>query len=146
VHQLVIKLWSYQDARYDCEKKNQNNLNVLDIFPVAFTFFLTNVSTLSTWDWPRTLYQNTIKIKRNRSLHTNNGLLAKMESSYVTTCFSLHLWPSSGYNLIALRFYTGCPTRYRTRHFFNNSKTNKDIAMKFEQQYVHCRHVSYAIR
>jgi len=32
--------------------------------------------------------------------------------------------------------YTECPTRYRTRHFFNNSKTNEDIATKFEQEYV----------
>jgi hypothetical protein len=24
--------------------------------------------------------------------------------------------------------HTGCPTRYRTRHFFNNFTTNKDIA------------------
>jgi len=32
-----------------------------------------------------------------------NGLLAKMESSYVTV-----LWPSSGYNLVALRVYTIC--------------------------------------
>jgi hypothetical protein len=29
--------------------------------------------------------------------------------------------------------YTGCPTRYRTRHFFNNSNTNEDIATKFEK-------------
>ena len=45
-------------------------------------------------------------MERNRSLNTTNGLLAKMESIYVTTCFSLHLWPSSGYNLVAfiLRF------------------------------------------
>jgi len=28
---------------------------------------------------------------------------------------------------------TVCPTRYRTRHFFNNSNTNEDIATKFEQ-------------
>jgi len=34
--------------------------------------------------------------------------------------------------------YTGCPTRYRTRHFFNNSNTNDDIATKFEQEYVRC--------
>jgi hypothetical protein len=34
--------------------------------------------------------------------------------------------------------YTGCPTCYRTRHFFNNSNTNKDIATKFEQKYVRC--------
>ena len=33
---------------------------------------------------------------------------------------------------------TVCPTRYRTRHFFNNSNTNEDIATKFEQQYVRC--------
>jgi len=33
---------------------------------------------------------------------------------------------------------TVCPTRYRTRHFFNNSNTNEDIAMKFEQEYVRC--------
>jgi hypothetical protein len=32
--------------------------------------------------------------------------------------------------------YTGCPTRYRTRHFFNNSNTNEDISTKFEQDYV----------
>jgi len=34
--------------------------------------------------------------------------------------------------------YTGCPTRYRTRHFFNNSNSNEDIATKFEQEYVRC--------
>jgi len=26
--------------------------------------------------------------------------------------------------------YIGCPTTYQTRHFFNNSKTNEDIAAK----------------
>jgi hypothetical protein len=34
--------------------------------------------------------------------------------------------------------YTGCPTRYRTQHFINNSNTNEDIATKFEQEYVRC--------
>ena len=34
--------------------------------------------------------------------------------------------------------YTVCPTRYRTRHFFNNHNTNEDIATKFEQGYVRC--------
>ena len=34
--------------------------------------------------------------------------------------------------------YTVCPTCYRTRHFFNNSNTNEDIATKFEQEYVPC--------
>ena len=33
---------------------------------------------------------------------------------------------------------TGCPTRYGTRHFFNNSYTNEDFAKKFEQEYVRC--------
>jgi len=32
---------------------------------------------------------NTIKVRRNQNLNTTNGLLAKMESSYVTTCFCL---------------------------------------------------------
>jgi len=26
--------------------------------------------------------------------------------------------------------YTECPTRYQTRHFFNNSNNNEDIATK----------------
>jgi hypothetical protein len=33
---------------------------------------------------------------------------------------------------------TGCPTRYRTRHFFNNFTTNKIIATKFEADLPHC--------
>ena len=33
---------------------------------------------------------------------------------------------------------TGCPTTNQTRYFFNNSKTNEDIAMRFEQEYVRC--------
>jgi len=34
--------------------------------------------------------------------------------------------------------YTGCPTCYRTRHFFNNFTTNEDIATKFESDLPHC--------
>ena len=30
-------------------------------------------------------------------------------------------------NLMFFVYYTGCPTRYRTRHFFNNFTTNEDI-------------------
>jgi hypothetical protein len=37
-----------------------------------------------------------------------------------------------------LSYHTGCTTRYQSRHFFNNSNTNKDIATKFEQEYVRC--------
>jgi hypothetical protein len=32
----------------------------------------------------------------------------------------------------------GCPTTYQTRQFYNNSKTNEDIATKFEQEYFRC--------
>jgi hypothetical protein len=35
-------------------------------------------------------------------------------------------------------YYTRCPTTYQTRHFFNNSKTNKDIATSFVQEYFCC--------
>jgi hypothetical protein len=33
---------------------------------------------------------------------------------------------------------TGCPTRYRTRHFYNNFTNNEDIATKFEADLPHC--------
>ena len=33
---------------------------------------------------------------------------------------------------------TVCPTRYRTRHFFNNCNIDEDIATKFEQECVCC--------
>jgi hypothetical protein len=32
--------------------------------------------------------------------------------------------------------YTRCPTTYQTRHFFNNSKTDEDIATRFEHEYI----------
>jgi hypothetical protein len=48
------------------------------------------------------------KMKWNHSLNTTNGLLAKMELSYVTTCFGLFLWPSSGCSVVELRVYTVC--------------------------------------
>ena len=35
-------------------------------------------------------------------------------------------------------YLTGCPTRYRTRHFFNNFTTNKDFETKFEADLPHC--------
>ena len=39
---------------------------------------------------------------------------------------------------LSLLDYIGCPTIYQTRQFFNNSKTNEDIATRFEQEYVRC--------
>jgi len=45
--------------------------------------------------------------------------------------------------ILYIGIYTVCPTRYRTRHFFNNSNTNKDTATKLEQEYIRClRNVS----
>jgi len=38
----------------------------------------------------------------------------------------------------AVSLSTACPTRYRTRHFFNKCNTNEDIATKFEKEYVRC--------
>ena len=49
-----------------------------------------------------------------------------------------NLWKIVSKRSNVLRFYTWCPTTYRTRHFFNNSKTNEDIATRFEQEYVRC--------
>jgi len=34
------------------------------------------------------------------------------------------------FTYLALRDNIGCPTRYQTRHFFNNSETNEDIVTK----------------
>ena len=42
------------------------------------------------------------------------------------------------YNNICVNSSTGCPTRYRTRHFFNNFTSNEDIATKFEVDFPHC--------
>jgi len=42
------------------------------------------------------------------------------------------------YECFSLLLYTGCPTRYRTRLFFNNFTTNEDIATKFEADLPHC--------
>ena len=56
--------------------------------------------------------------------------------------FKLQLKFRSNKNLSS----TECPTRYRTRHFFNNSNTNEDIETKFEQEYVRCVRNSYTMR
>ena len=56
-------------------------------------------------------------------------------SEYGTHYFPRQQW--LGENAPVLR-YTGCPTRYRTRHFFNNFTTNEGIATKFEADLPHC--------
>jgi len=47
-------------------------------------------------------------------------------------------WEIEGKKRIYEWNYTGCPTRYRTRQFFNNFTTNEDIATKFEADLPHC--------
>ena len=44
-------------------------------------------------------------------------------------------WAVPGWTSLS---YTECPTTYQTRQFFNNSKTNEDIATRFEHEYVRC--------
>jgi hypothetical protein len=57
---------------------------------------------------------------------------------YEQRCGSLRALVSDIIIGIIIVNYTVCPTRYRTRHFFNNSNTNEDTATKFEQGYVRC--------
>ena len=38
----------------------------------------------------------------------------------------------------SLYIFIQCPTRYRTRHFYNNFTNNEDIATKFEADLPHC--------
>jgi hypothetical protein len=40
-------------------------------------------------------------------------------------------------NLLVFQAYTGCPTTYQTRQFFNNFTTNKDIAQQLGAHYRH---------
>ena len=60
--------------------------------------------------------------------------------SFMSTAFQRSSPSSSTHRAIVFVFhaYTVCPTNYRTRHFFNTSNTNEDIATKFEHGYVRC--------
>jgi len=51
-------------------------------------------------------------------------------------CGFLWLWGEA--SPLCWSNYTECPTRYRTRHFFNNFTTNEDITTKFEADLPHC--------
>jgi hypothetical protein len=55
------------------------------------------------------------------------GTTRNMYSSFQIqiNCVTLHI-----VEYIYIYIYTGCPTRYQTRHFFNNSNTNEEIATK----------------
>jgi len=66
-----------------------------------------------------------------KSIHTS--CTADCCTRYVCTL----LYVSATYCCLH-RGATGCPTCYRTQHFFNNFTTNKDIAKKFEADLPHC--------
>jgi hypothetical protein len=63
------------------------------------------------------------------------GFYLKITNFCVTSIFRE---AKSKFTMCIVTFYTECPTRYRTRHFFNNSNTNEDIATKFETEYIRC--------
>ena len=48
------------------------------------------------------------------------------------------VYVSRTFFFFSLFAYTGCPTTYQTRQFFNNFTTIEDIATRFEQEYVRC--------
>ena len=68
------------------------------------------------------------------------------ETEAAESYIDLHKWFLIIKNVICLscsaclrgvESYTGCPTLYRTRNFFNNFTTNEDIATKFEADLPH---------
>ena len=67
-------------------------------------------------------YNDNWKIRDSRHLHK--------------PAFILHKFPIK--IPLSLISYTGCPTTYQTRQFFNNFTTNEDIATKFEADLPHC--------
>jgi hypothetical protein len=50
----------------------------------------------------------------------------------MSCCSFYHQFKVTKTKLVMKLDYRVCPTRYRTRHFFNNFTTNEDIATKFE--------------
>ena len=90
---------------------------------------------------PRLLPQcwtvNLIRLSKVRiSNFSPVSLTTQSEDQDRDTCLTL-LGEVYGTFILASSYaITECPTRYQTRHFFNNSNTNEDIATKFEQEYV----------
>ena len=82
-------------------------------------------------------------------IQTSRQFLNGIREYYQTETRILCVWgrPSSSMRMqAAFIVHIQCPTRYRTRHFFNNSNTNEDIATKFEHEYVLIFHISYTVR
>ena len=69
------------------------------------------------------------RLSRERTLYCTSGKVSHTLSSKSS---SVSLQNAKHDN----RDYTGCPTRYRTRHFFNNFNTNEDIQRNLKQTYL----------
>jgi hypothetical protein len=73
----------------------------------------------------RTFLENTCRLLSFKEwVWGSNSLLRKNSSS------SFMLLGCSLFHIASWWNYIGCPTRYRTRHFFNNFTTNEDTATK----------------
>ena len=59
------------------------------------------------------------------SFKTHRFRIVKFQKVGITIRKTFH---SDDFALVNMQPYTVCPTRYRTRHFFNNSNINEDIA------------------
>ena len=108
------------------------------------------VSTCSLHEKQRTQIQDSVKyankLRHFACIVTNFFVIKPNRCPNFTNLYfheTLHVSESSsahhqGFIHCTLSNGTVCPTRYRTRHFFNHSNTNEDIATKFEQEYVRC--------
>jgi len=79
-------------------------------------------------------------VQRRTGVYRDNFLFfyhctANLITSRRVTDYEVH---RNACNALRTQKSAGCPTTYQTRHFFNNSKTNEDIATRFEQEYVRC--------
>ena len=66
---------------------------------------------------------------------SNYFVVPAVKTSYLFVMIIIH---KSVFINVCFETNTVCPTRYRTRHSFNNFTTNKDIATKFEADLPHC--------
>jgi len=96
---------------------------------------LLNPPWVGTTQFQKCVYKVLRKMLQRASCKKKIVNFSVLTRARFTDMYTQHIYYI--YN-IALHTYTECPTRYQTRHFFNNSNTNKDIAKKFEQECVRC--------
>jgi len=64
------------------------------------------------------------------TMHGPINVKKKINSiTFLTSCL-FYVFRMTIVILLLLSPYTGCPTRYRTRYFFNNFTTNEDISKR----------------